>query len=154
MQRNINAPTFHSVFEKCVNPHCEYDEDEEDEELYYGGRVSAFNESYMKMKEINPSELENAEKEYIRLLLHNMIDLLEEIDAGTYEVLKREMTYIVFKTMNTKIALDYFRTHHLFSQYCVDLAEETLEYIEEDFDEDDLWKSTRNAVDDFLAEMK
>ena len=151
MQHNINTS------EKFVNPpYCEYEEeeDEEDEELCCGGRVSAFHESYMKMKEINPSKLENDEKEYIHLLLRNMIDCMEEIDAGTYEVMKREMIYIVFKTMNTKIARDYFRTHHLFSQYCVDLAEETLEYIEEDFEDDDSWKSTRNAVDDFLSEMK
>lgn len=131
--------------------------DEKDEELYYGEKVSVFVEYYMKLKETKTSELDEDEKCYIFLLLSRMIYLMEEmeeIDAGVYDVLKREIIYVVFKTMNTEVAQDYFRTHHLFAQYCVDLAKETLEYIEEDFEDDELWKNTTNAVEEFLYEMK
>jgi len=153
MQRYIHDPEFEVDYieEVDYDDFCDYENDEE----YYGERLSAFTESYMKIKDEQMSELEGDAKDYILWLVRSMIQMMEEVmekdDIEVSQVIKSEITYIIFKTMNTSLAKEYMKTHALFRAYCQDLGEETLETIEEY--EGELWKNTRIAVEDFLYEV-
>ena len=157
MQRFIRDPEFEADFIEDDDYECLESFECESDEEYFGERLSVFTESYMKIKNIKVNDLEDDEQDNILYLLRSMISMMEELtdkkfSTDNLEVIKREMIYVVFKTMNTELAIEYMKTHHLFAQYCIDLAEKTLDQIAEF--KSDLWRNTQIAIDDFLYQAE